>query len=86
MTLRRRQRNDRIKEEIRTLQASGLKIKDAVPIVADKFSLSESRILDIWYSKKVNSNAKTGGTKIKSYLAPALILLTVLADQCFPRL
>lgn len=81
MTLRRKKRNTMIKKEIRALQAAGLKIKDAVPIVADKFSLSEHRILDIWYDKKISEQDRPDEIKLRDHLVPVLILLTVLFKQ-----
>ena len=88
MTKKRTLRNNEIKKQIHGLVDTGMKVKDAIKLVADKFYLSYHHVSDIWYGKdkKVNSHVKTGETKIKSHLAPALILLTVLADQCFLRL
>ncbi len=63
------------------MQAAGLKIKDAVPIVADKFSLSEHRILDIWYDKKISEQDRPDGIKLRDHLIPALIMMCVMADQ-----
>jgi 3-mercaptopyruvate sulfurtransferase SseA len=42
----------KIRAEIKLLKESGVKVKDAVVIVGDKFHLSASRVWDIWYQKK----------------------------------
>ena len=81
MTSRRKKRNTMIKKEIRSLQAAGLKIKDAVPIVADKYCLSEHRIFDIWYDKKISDQDRPDGINLRSHLLPALIMMTVLFNQ-----
>lgn len=63
------------------MQAAGLKIKDAVPIVADKFALSEHRILDIWYDKKISEEDRPDETNLRSHLIPVLIIMSVMTEQ-----
>lgn len=77
MSLKKIKRDKRIKEDIRSLHASGIKIKDAIAIVADKYSLSDARTLEIWYDKKVNYHAGSTGIKLNTHLAPALLLLAI---------
>ena len=55
---RREMRDNKIREEIKLLIGSGFKIKEAIPLVGDKFYLSPATIKDIWYCKNIRIRDK----------------------------
>jgi hypothetical protein len=72
MSEKREIRNNRIRTEIRKRNELGMKIKDAITIVADMFYLSSDRIRDIWYHKeKINKRSK----QLQSIISVGLVFL-----------
>ncbi len=49
MTEKRKIRNNKIRADIKKHKEFGMKIKDAIVIVADIYFLSSHRIREIWY-------------------------------------